>query len=146
MFVSKITSCFFIVFTNIDLVYVLVPFDEDFLRSKIPLAQSFWEKCVIPEMIGASFSSAKKILGSQDKENGYPSCWCKNNPDDDMILCNNTLCFRKLFHVKCVKERVKRLVRSKWKCDDCKTVIRKQQSKDRYAQRKSLQEIQINIP
>lgn len=139
MFVTGIHSSYFVVFTSVDLVSVLVTFDEEFIQSKLSFVRLFWEKCVIPEMIGTAFTRPKMMVENADKENSYPPCWCKQDPDENMILCNSDRCFRKIFHSKCVKERVKRLNLKIWKCDDCKNVIEKEKRKIKYAEKKALQ-------
>lgn len=77
MFLTGIHSSYFVVFTNVDLVSVLVTFDEEFIQSKLSAAKLFWERCIIPEMIGAAFSHPKLMVENADIENSYSACWCK---------------------------------------------------------------------
>lgn len=134
MFVTGIHRCFFIVFTNVDLVYVLVKFDTDFMASKLHSAQQFWEKCVLPEMLTGCFTASRRMIQQDpagNKENSYLPCWCQLEMlGEKVIHCSNPSCMVKIFHLKCVAKKLKRIP-SNWKCDLCKKKAAKQKREEK---------------
>lgn len=132
MFVTNTSRCFFVIYTKLELVTVLVEFDELFFRSKIQSAQLFWEKCIIlPELIAAHFTNVKKRLQCNDKENSFLPCFCQEEKEDEQVIsCADPSCVRKVFHVSCVRKFLKRIPKQ-WKCDLCKKAEAKRKREDK---------------
>lgn len=81
MFVCRVTRCYFVVSTEVDLVFFIIQFDQSFVDALLPQCKLFVLNVVLPELIGTHFTrtacmkrgTAIHVESSCDKENVPPN-------------------------------------------------------------------------
>lgn len=131
LFITGYRFGFFVVYTELDLVYITVPYDERFLSASIAKAKKFFLEVIMPELIGGYFylkSTMQKEVPANTIENKYLPCYCQQEDPKNLpiVICADNNCKRKKFHESCIKSQSnppKRITKI-WKCDTCKKAAR----------------------
>ena len=90
--------------------------DENFLEDIVPTLNSFYIKCVLPELLTRRIQD----LIVDDGETHEVYCYCQQGEDGrEMIGCDNTKCKYQWFHFDCV-ELSKKPRGKYWYCPDCR--------------------------
>lgn len=129
MYVNNCSKGFFVMYTTVDLVFVLVDIDQELLNEFLPKAKNFWEQAVLPEIVARRFTTSQTCIPTPNNDSVLLPCYCQKVIDNvDVIICSRAQCLRKVFHVRCVP--LKR-ISAKWKCDQCKMLENKGKAKAR---------------
>lgn len=110
MLVCGVTYCDYVVWTEREAFIERIPIDSKFCENLLQTSNSFFRCVLLPELQFKYFSN--KVT-----DNGQKNCWCEGTKKGKTITCSNTLCARKLFHLRCVGLRSK--PRGQWLCKDC---------------------------
>ena len=145
--VTNTESCFFVVWTDVDLFEEQIWFDQQLWVSMGVKAESFFYKAILPELVGKFYSRlsgsgsqevAVKALQQQDENNNVKQqdennnvknstestdeerwCYCDQVESGKMIYCDNQNCLISWFHFACLK--MSNEPRGKtWYCPDCR--------------------------
>ena len=104
----------------------MIPKDDQFIESSIPVLSSFYERFIMPELLTRSLENA-----SVQKTSKKLYCVCQKEYSDKhnerWIGCDAVDCKEEWFHFKCVN--VQRPPKGKWYCPSCKR--KKKQQKRR---------------
>lgn len=122
MFVTGLKFGYFVVYTNCDLIYVKVEYDQQLMDECIPKVKKYWIHVIVPEMLIKYFTSPPAPV--YNNENMYFPCICqKVEPTEVKVVnCSGDNCRLKVFHVKCIG--VKKPTKA-WKCQECKKKMSK---------------------
>ena len=106
----------FVVWTRNGGVTVRVFRDENFLEDIVPTLNSFYVKCVLPELLTSRIQDP--IVDDGETHEVY--CYCQQGEDGhEMIGCDNTKCKYQWFHFDYV-ELSKKPRGKYWYCPDCR--------------------------
>lgn len=105
MAISGTAKCYFVTFTNKELHYQIVEFDDLRWQRSKNILKHFFYSVIFPEIIHDDIG---KSLKAAEKE-----CICKSKKHVSFISCIHC---KKTFHKLCVAVRKK----SPWSCNDCK--------------------------
>ena len=73
--------------------------DENFLEDIVPTLNSFYVKCILPELLTRQIQDP--IVDDGETHEVY--CYCQQGEDGrEMIGCDNTKCKYQWFHFDCV--------------------------------------------
>ena len=105
--VCEVDTCYFVVWSPSEIVCIEVFKDESFFQNCLPIADSFIDNVLLPEVVAQRFTRETKPLSEVNTlmtNNLY--CICKK-PDDGrraMIYCENENCQNgQWFHLTCIK-------------------------------------------
>jgi len=92
--------------------------DSDFWQSNLAIAKEFFQKAILPEIIG-KFSRPQAEVSPAASLDSDHYCYC-NGPDvGDMVGCDNPECQFQWFHLSCLG--LEKLPTTKyWYCPDCR--------------------------
>lgn len=123
LFVTDKAYCDFILWTEKDgqtpYVERITP-DIVFFEEALAKAETFFKKCVIPELLAKFYTVPKPVPSFND---GQKYCYCKEPECGQMLECSSGFCATRRFHKKCLK--LKRVVK-RWVCPCCRKIINKQ--------------------
>ena len=148
MFVCSLLYCDFTVCTFHDtegLYTERIYRDEGFWQQCWHKAQEFFNKCILPELVGKWFTRSHDT----QKVNAHPTlsdnedvesstctgttlptyCICGKPAEGKMIGCDNKECEYEWFHLKCLN--LKRIPKGDWYCPDCSISIRDKGTKSK---------------
>lgn len=132
MFVTKCEFAIFAVYTQKDLFYEHVPYDEELVKLMLVHFKLYFIEVIMPEMLGKHFTTTKNtpIIA---KNNVLP-CYCQKdlpqNPKRLTIRCSNELCVIRVFHRECVEFSRGENVNN-WVCKFCKAEVKKRSQKQK---------------
>lgn len=112
MYACSVQYCDFVIWTQQDIIITRVGRDEEMLYTVLPIAEQFFRKSILPELLTHSLDP---------KQQAPTVCSICHRPEFGKI----TICAKcsKLFHYECAK--VKRKVKQ-WYCEQCKKQNEKQ--------------------
>uniref|UniRef100_A0A8C6LGZ3 YqaJ viral recombinase domain-containing protein n=1 Tax=Nothobranchius furzeri TaxID=105023 RepID=A0A8C6LGZ3_NOTFU len=127
IFVTDRQYCDFVLWTERDRdspFVERVTANDSFFDKQLECAKAFYKKCILPELLGKTFSAPKPAAACAD--NGQQWCYCREPEDRDMLVCTSSFCSIKKFHKTCL--HLKRNPKQ-WKCPSCRKVINSQKKK-----------------
>lgn len=130
MYVTGYHSCYFVVYTSVDLIFVQVAYDSLLIEQSIPLVHKYFIHVIMPEALAgyhylkSAFVPTAEVL----PQNSFLPCFCQTNEPIIVttVVCANVNCMRKIFHLKCIHDKPNSPLRVTclWKCDICKKSAR----------------------
>lgn len=127
LFVYDVTHADFVVWTQKDPskphIERISP-DPLFFQEQLEKVNIFYKKVILPNLL------AKTLLAPQTKSTTRPgdTCFCKEPPSGDMLVCQSGFCKVKQFHLACMK-LVK--VPKRYICPPCRTIINREKREKR---------------
>lgn len=125
MHVYDVQYADFMIWTTTDCVISRVNRDGVFICEMLQKLESFWQECILPELLTRRLELKEALLPELPKQPLGPKqtfciCGTSNDTDSDMVGCDNC---NEWFHIACLK--LKRLPRSKtWYCKTCRHTMK----------------------
>ncbi|XP_077529384.1 uncharacterized protein LOC144141751 [Haemaphysalis longicornis] len=137
LFVWQVDYCDFVLWNHKEINVQRVAADEQFLLPLLPVAERFFRKVLLPELVGRVFTRPNENrppavngcaspdgadLGARPTQVGKSDqyCSCKGPEQGKMIACDGPRCPIIWYHFRCVG--LKREPKAKkWFCSSCKT-------------------------
>jgi len=119
LFCTGRTYCDFVVWTKKDTSIERIYPDNDFWQSNLAVAKEFFQKAVLPEIIGKFFSRPQAKVSPAAILDSDHYCYCTGPDVDDTVGCDNPECQFQWFHLSCLG--LEKLPTTKyWYCPDCR--------------------------
>ena len=101
---TRLRFCDFVVWTNKELHIERIMLDETLIKSALPIAEEFYELCILPELLGKWYTLEQPPRDPtlQTEEDDGLWCHCKEHKGGDMVCCDNKSCTTTWFHLECV--------------------------------------------
>lgn len=121
IFVTGRSFCDFVVWTQKELHFERLTLDETLITSALPTAKTFFNICILPELLGKWYTRRHPTTGDNDpleyEDDDGSWCHCKERRGGEMIGCDNKSCATKWFHLECIG--LSTVPRGKWCCTTC---------------------------
>lgn len=126
MLVCDVQYADFMIWTPIDCVISRVNRDTSFVSDMLQKLESFWQMCILPELLTRRLELTKVVHVHPKQTPGVQQTFCicgaTNDTDSDMVGCD--MC-NQWFHIACLK--LKRLPKSKtWYCKQCRQTMKQE--------------------
>ena len=117
LFVCEFQKCDFIVWTR-NWLNILEIERDIFIANKLLIAENFYMKNILPELLTRTLENFEKKKVDGEKEKHY--CYCESiyNEDGTWIGCDSETCKWEWFHLTCVS--LKRVPKGNWHCPVCR--------------------------
>lgn len=105
--------------------------------SVLPKLELFWGLCILPEILGRWYTRRLADQVKMPEDGGI--CFCRAEPDKNIITCTNSECPYKDFHISCLGlESV--ILPKTWYCPNCSRLPQFKRTKGKsHAQHKNQQ-------
>lgn len=119
MFLSGRKYCDFVAWTPSSISIQRIFPDEQLWEVITTKAETFFYRCVLPELLATVYTRRPSHLSSGNIQGGQEIwCTCRQHEYGHMIQCDNNMCATGWFHISCMK--LKRIPSGKWYCPNCK--------------------------
>ena len=82
----------------------------------VPKLELFWRLCILPEILGRWYTRRLTASFKMPEDGGI--CFCRAQPDKNIITCSNSECPYKDFHISCLGLESVTLPKT-WYCPHC---------------------------
>ena len=125
MFLPNRDYCDFVVWTPHGLSVERIYPDQEFWESVVPKATSFFNQCILPELVGKHYTTPfVETLSCKDSpidnETDEKWCCCGGIEEGDMIFCEKLNCPIQWYHFECVG--ISHAPAGSWFCPECSVV------------------------
>lgn len=122
--ISDKPHCDFVAWTTKNLYIKRFFKDTPFFSVQQEKVEHLFKVGVLPELLGRWTTRNSPEIQLQHTSNASVCCYCEKREEGVVVLCGNTNCKIKKFHLKCLG--LKRRPKIGWKCIDCRQIACKE--------------------